>query len=173
MVSVQIMARILKKYLKITLRIGRMSLKEKVTAELKDAMRSRDEVRLDAIRGIRAEIIKFEKSGKGEISDEDILKSIKTLIKERRELIDSSIKAGRDDIKADEEARVEVLQSYLPPALSSEELSAIVEKAVSSSGAETIKDMGKVMGAARKLVQESGKDADNKELSDLIKSRLS
>ena len=150
-----------------------MSLKDKVTTELKDAMRARDEVRLDAIRGIRAEIIKFEKSGKGDISDEDIFKSIKTLIKERRELIESAIKAGRDEMKADEEARVEVLQSYLPPALSSEELSSIVEKAVTDIGAESVKDMGRVMGAARKLVQESGKDADNKELSDLIKKRLS
>ena len=150
-----------------------MSLKDKVTTELKDAMRARDEVRLDAIRGIRAEIIKFEKSGKGDISDEDIFKSIKTLIKERRELIESAIKAGRDEMKADEEARVEVLQSYLPPAFSSEELSRIVEKAVTDIGAESVKDMGRVMGAARKLVQESGKDADNKELSDLIKKRLS
>ena len=150
-----------------------MSLKDKITTELKDAMRARDEVRLDAIRGIRAEIIKFEKSGKGDISDEDIFKSIKTLIKERRELIESAIKAGRDEMKADEEARVEVLQSYLPPALSSEELSSIVEKAVTDIGAESVKDMGRVMGAARKLVQESGKDADNKELSDLIKKRLS
>jgi len=150
-----------------------MSLKDKVTTELKEAMRARDEVRLDAIRGIRAEIIKFEKSGKGDISDKDILKSIKTLIKERRELIESAEKAGRDDMKADEEARVEVLQSYLPPALSSEELNDIVEQAVSSAGAESVKDMGCVMGEARKLVQASGKDADNKELSDLIKKRLS
>ena len=150
-----------------------MSLKERVTTELKEAMRARDEVKLDAIRGIRAEIIKFEKSGKGDITDEDILKSIKTLIKERKELVDSAQKAGRDDIQADEEARIEVLQSYLPPALSSDELNEIVEKAVSAVGAETIKDMGKVMGSARKLVQESGKDADNKELSDLIKKRLS
>ena len=150
-----------------------MSLKDKVTTELKEAMKARDEVKLDAIRGIRAEIIKFEKSGKGDITDEYIQKSIKTLIKERRELVESAEKAGRDDIKSDEEARIEVLKSYLPPALSSEELSAIVEKAVSDSGAESVKDMGRVMGAARKLVQESGKDADNKELSELIKKRLS
>ena len=150
-----------------------MSLKDKVTTELKEAMRARDEVRLDAIRGIRAEIIKFEKSGSGDITDEDILKSVKTLIKERRELIESSEKAGRDDIIAEEQARIDVLQTYLPPALSSEELSAIVEQAVSESGAESVKDMGRVMGAARKLVQDSGKDADNKELSELIKKRLS
>lgn len=150
-----------------------MSLKDKITSDLKDAMRSRDEVKLDAVRAVRAEILKYEKSGKGDISDEEILKSVKTLIKERNELVESAEKAGRDDIIADETARIEVLKSYLPPALSSAELKELVEKAVAAAGAESIKDMGKTMGAARKLVAESGKDADNKELSELIKERLS
>ena len=150
-----------------------MPLKEEITTDLKDAMRAKDEVRLDALRAVRGEILKFEKSGKGEISDEDIIKSVKTLIKERRELIETARKADRPDIYEGEELRVKVLQTYLPPALSAEELKEIIEAAVASTGAETVKDMGRVMGACRKAVQESGKDADNRELSEMIKQRLS
>lgn len=150
-----------------------MSLKDKVAADLKGAMRARDEVQLDALRDIRAAIIKFEKSGQGDICDEDILKAVKTLIKERRQLIESAQKADRDDIIANEEARIKVLQSYLPAALTSKELLELVEKAIVESAAKTAKDIGKTMGIARQLVQASGKDADNKELSELIKKRLS
>ena len=150
-----------------------MSLKDRVTQDLKEAMKAKDEVSLDAVRAIRGEILKHEKSGKGDISDENILKAIKTLIKERRELVETARQASRPDIYEEEEKRIVVLQSYLPPALSSDELKQIVEDAVSSTGAQTVKDMGKVMGAARKAVQASGKDADNRELSEMIKQRLS
>ena len=150
-----------------------MSLKNQVTADLKEAMKAKDEVRLDALRAIRGEILKYEKSGKGDISDEEIIKSVKTLIKERSELIETARKADRPDIYEGEELRVEVLRNYLPPALSIQELESIIESAVKSSGADSIKDMGRVMGLCRKSVQESGKDADNRALSEMIKKRLS
>jgi uncharacterized protein YqeY len=150
-----------------------MSLKEQITKDLKEAMKAKDEVRLDVVRGIRGEILNYEKSGKGDISDEEILKSVKTQIKERRELIESAQKANRSDIYEEEEKRVRVLKGYLPPALSSDELKQLVDDAVVASGAETVKDMGRVMGIACKAVQASGKDADNRELSEMIKQRLS
>ena len=150
-----------------------MSLKEQITQDLKAAMKARDTVRLDVVRALRGAILHLEKSGKGEATDEYILQSVKTQIKERRELIEAAQKASRNDIIEDEEQRVTVLQSYLPPALTSEELAAIVEKAVISIGAEDIKAMGKVMGVAKQAVQASGKDVDNRELSELIKKRLS
>ena len=150
-----------------------MSLKAQISQDLKEAMRAKDAARLDAVRAIRGEILKHDKSGKGEISDEEILKSIKTLIKERNELVETARKAERPDIYEGEEERIAILKSYLPPALSADELKQIVEGAVSSTGAESVKDMGKVMGAARKAVQASGKDADNRALSEMIKQRLS
>ncbi len=150
-----------------------MSLKAQISQDLKEAMRAKETARLDAVRAIRGEILKHEKSGKGDISDEEILKSIKTLIKERNELVETARKADRPDIYEDEEERINILKSYMPPALSEDELKEIVEDAVLSTGAESVKDMGKVMGAARKAVQTSGKDTDNKVLSEMIKQRLS
>jgi len=151
-----------------------MSLKEQVTQDLKAAMRAKDTIALDAIRAIRGEILKMEKGGiEGEVTDELIIKSLKTLIKERVELADTARKAERPDIFEEQDSVVAVLKTYLPEALSSDELAAIVEAAVVQVGAETMKDMGKVMGSCKKAVQQSGKDADNRELSELIKKRLS
>ncbi|NQZ57009.1 MAG: GatB/YqeY domain-containing protein, partial [Lentisphaeraceae bacterium] len=73
----------------------------------------------------------------------------------------------------EEDKVIAVLKTYLPPALSTEELAAIVDDAVAKTGASSVKDMGKVMGMSKKAVQESGKDADNRELSELSKKRLS
>ena len=150
-----------------------MSLKNQVTIDLKEAMKAKDEVRLDALRAVRGEILKYEKSGKGDISNEEIIKSVKTLIKERDELIETARRADRPDIYESELLRVAVLKSYLPPALSNEELNNIVESVLYSTGAESVKDMGRVMGACRQAIQESGKDADNRALSEMIKKRLS
>ena len=137
-------------------------------------MRAKDSIALDAIRAIRGEILKMEKGGiEGEVTDEHIFKSLKTLIKERAELAATARTADRPDINEEQEAVVAVLKTYLPEALSSEEVAAIVEAAVEQVSAESMKDMGKVMGACKKAVQQSGKDVDNRELSELIKKRLS
>ena len=151
-----------------------MPLKEDVTKDLKEAMKAKDSVRLDAIRAIRAEILKMDKGGvEGGATDELIVVSIKKLIKEHTELADTARTVDRADIYEEEDKVIAVLKTYLPPALSSEELAAIVDDAVAKTGASSVKDMGKVMGMSKKAVQESGKDADNRELSELIKKRLS
>ena len=151
-----------------------MPLKEDVTKDLKEAMRAKDSVRLDAIRAIRAEILKMDKGGvEGGATDELIVVSIKKLIKEHTELADTARKVDRADIYEEEDKVIAVLKTYLPPALSTEELAAIVDDAVAKTGASSVKDMGKVMGMSKKAVQESGKDADNRELSELSKKRLS
>ena len=151
-----------------------MSLKEQITQDLKEAMRAKDSIRLEAVRGIRAEILKMDKGGvEGGATDELILQSVKKLIKEHQELIEAARKNERPDIYEDEEKIVAALKIYLPAAMSAEELSQVVEAAVTETAAQSMKDMGRVLETAQKAVQQSGKDADSRALAELIKKRLS
>ncbi len=150
-----------------------MSVKDQVHSDLKEAMRAKDKVRLNAVRALRGEILKFEKSGSGrELTDEDALKMVKSLIKQRRDAIDQFTKGGREDLADTERAELEVLRRYLPEALGQAELAALVRETIAELGARTMKDMGKVMGALQGKVRATGKDADNRELAGMVKDAL-
>ena len=149
-----------------------MSLLEDVTAALKDAMRNKDTTRLDAIRALRGEIILEQKKADTDLSDEAIQKMIKTMIKQRQDAISQFRNGGRDDLADKDEAQIKVLKEFMPEELSLEALTELVEAAIAESAAASMKDMGKVMPLVMKAVQQSGKDADGRMISDIVKAKL-
>lgn len=122
-------------------------LKERIRADLNDAMRARDQVRLRALRMALTSITNEEVSGHGhrELSDDDIVKVLTRETKKRREAAEAFASAGRADKAADERAEGEVLAGYLPAQLDDDELGRLVAAAIAETGAEGMSDMGKVM----------------------------
>lgn len=146
-----------------------MSLKERITAEMKDAMRAADKERLLTIRMIQAAIKQREVDERITLDDTQVLAVIEKMIKQRREAIAQFEAGGRADLVAKEAAELQQLQAYLPAQLSAEELTALVREAIAETGAASIKDMGKVMALLK--TRAAGK-ADMSAVSALIKSEL-
>jgi len=146
---------------------------DQISSDLKEAMRSKDKARLAALRAVRGEIIKLKTAGKGvELNDQTLMQAVKKLIKEHQETISMFSDAGRQEEVDFETAKLEVLQSYLPAALDDAKLAAMIGDCIKSAGAESLKDMGKVMSAMRSAVSASGMDADMKKVSELVKAQL-
>jgi len=127
-------------------------LKESLTSAMKDAMRAKDKQRLGTVRLALAEIKRVEVDERIDPDDSRIITILDKMVKQRRESIKQYEAAGRDELAAVEQAEIVVLQEFLPAALSEEELSAIIQAAISETGAESIKDMGKVMGLVKPQV---------------------
>lgn len=124
------------------------SLKEKINADLITAMKAKENIKVSALRLLKAAIMKFEVSGKEKkkATDEEILDLIGKQIKQRRDSIDAYRKGGREEQAATEETEMKILQSYLPEQMSKEELKTVVSQAISQTGATSKADFGKVMG---------------------------
>ena len=135
----------------------------------KEAMRAKDKLRLGVIRMILAEVKRIEVDERIELDDARILATMDKMLKQRRDSIAAFRDAGRDELVAQEEAEVEVLQSFLPAQLTSEEISQMISAAIADTGAENMKDMGKVMGVLKAKMQ--GR-ADMGAVSALIKKEL-
>jgi uncharacterized protein YqeY len=148
-----------------------MNLSEKINEDLKTAMKAQDEVAKLTIRGIKKELIeaKTAPGASGELSDEDVLKIIAKLLKQRKESASLYQSKGRDDLAQNELAEATILESYLPKQMSPEELEAVIHEIIGQTGAQGPKDMGKVMGVATK--QLAGK-ADGRLISETVKSLL-
>lgn len=123
-------------------------LKDTLTSDLKTAMREKDKVRLTAIRMIRTAITEKEKAGSGDVSEDDVLAIVAKQAKQRRDSIAQYEAAGREDLADQERAELAVIEAYLPAQASDEEVQAVVERIVEQTGAASMNDMGKVMGAA-------------------------
>ncbi len=122
------------------------NLKAKLTEDMKSTMRSGDKSRLQTIRLILSAIKQQEVDTREEQSDDDIIASLTKMQKQRRESINQFEKAGRKDLVDKEKQELMVISEYLPTALSNEEVDQLITEAMAESGAESIKDMGKVMG---------------------------
>ena len=146
-----------------------MSLKTRVTDDMKDAMRAKDSARLGTIRLLLAAIKQKEVDERIELDDATISSIVEKLIKQRKDSISQFQAAGRDDLVAIEQAELVVLQAYLPEQLSSAEVEAAVIAAIAESGATSAKDMGKVMGLLKPRL--AGR-ADMGQVSTLIKTQL-
>jgi len=147
-----------------------LSLKAKITEDMKTAMRAKDSARLGAIRLLQAAIKQREVDERIELNDADILAAIEKMLKQRRDSISAYEGANRNDLADVEKFEVSVLQTYLPQQLTDAEVAALLEQAITDTGADGIKDMSKVMAAIKPLVV--GR-ADMGKLSGLIKTRLS
>lgn len=148
-----------------------MALEQSIMAELKAAMLAKDEAKLRALRAIKAAIILLKTSEAGkEITEEDEMKMLQKLVKQRKESIDIYTKQGREDLAKTEQEEVAVIELFLPKMMSEEEIRVALKDIIASVGATSAAEMGKVMGAANKAF--AGK-ADNKIVSVLVKEMLS
>jgi uncharacterized protein YqeY len=146
-----------------------MSLKDRISGDVKDAMRARDKPRLATLRLITAAIKQQEVDERIELDDTQVLAQLDKMCKQRRESISQFEKAGRDDLIAQEVSELEIIQTYLPEQLSEDEIAALIDAAMAATGAASIKDMGKVMGQLKPRLQ--GR-ADMGAVSALIKAKL-
>lgn len=143
--------------------------RQRILDDIKSAMKSGDKSRLATLRLMSAGIKQREVDERIELGEDDVIALLDKMLKQRRESIAQYTKANRDDLVAQEQSELEQIQGYMPAQLSEEDISTIVADAITSSGASSIKDMGKVMGLVKPLVQ--GK-ADMSAVSQSIKSRL-
>lgn len=146
-----------------------MSLKERITQQMKDAMRSGEKERLGYIRLLQAAIKQREVDERITLDDTQVLAVIEKMIKQRREAITQFEAGGRADLAAKESAEVALLQTYLPEPLSQAEVDALVAEAITETAAATVKDMGKVMALVK--TRAAGR-ADMSAVSAIIKSKL-
>ena len=148
-----------------------MSLEQKLMSDLKEAMKAKDQASLRAIRATKAAILLQKTDGSGKALDEaGEIKLIQKLVKQRQDSLDIYTKQGREDLAEVEREEIEVLKRYLPQPMSEDELKAVISGIISQLGAEGMKDMGKVMGAAN--AQLMGK-ADGKTIASVVKAMLS
>lgn len=147
-----------------------MSLKEKITNDMTAAMRAKDAARLSTLRMVKAAIMNREKDGGSDLTDDDVLKIMNSLVKQRKDSIEQFTKAGRDELAAKEQTELAVIEEYLPRAATAEEIEQAVTEAIASTGATTMREMGTVMKAVQGVL--AGKSVDGKAVSDLVKAKL-
>ncbi len=147
-----------------------MTLKERITEDMKAAMRASDKERLSTIRMVQAAIKQREVDERITLDDAQVIAVLEKMVKQRRESIAQFEQGGRPDLAEKEQAEIALLKTYLPAPLSEAELDALVRDAISSTGATSIKDMGKVMGVVK--AQAAGR-ADMGAVSARIKAALS
>lgn len=148
-----------------------MSLEQKVMADLKAAMLAKDEKSLRSLRAIKSAIInaKTAEGAHGEIKEEDEIKMLQKLVKQRKDSLEIYEKQNREDLAVKEREEIEVIEKFLPAQMSEEALREIISKVITETGASSPADMGKVMGAANK--QLAGK-ADGKTIAAIVKELL-
>ena len=149
-----------------------MSLLNSLTEELKSAMRAKDSLKLEALRAIKSAVLlaKTATAGDTDLSEEEEIKLLQKLVKQRKDSAAIFREQNRDDLAAPEEAQAEVISQFLPEQLSLEAIEKIIDQIITKTGAEGMKDMGKVMGMACKKM--AGK-ADGKTISTIVKQKLS
>lgn len=149
-----------------------MSLTDKINEDLKNAMRSKDEAALRALRAIKSALLlaKTEKGGSEEVTEDQEMKILQRLAKQRRESIDIYTAQGRDDLKQSEEQELKIIENYLPKQLSEDEVRAEIKKIIEETGAKSAAEVGKVMPVAMKQL---GGKADGKMISTIARELLS
>ncbi|HVF46049.1 MAG TPA: GatB/YqeY domain-containing protein [Pyrinomonadaceae bacterium] len=147
-----------------------MTLNERIIADLTAAMKARDPTRLSVLRMIKANLMNRQIEKGSHLNDDEIVKALQSLVKQRRDSVEQYENAGRTELAAKESGEIEIIEAYLPRAASADEIAAAVEAAIAETGAASIKDMGNVMKAA--LAKLAGKSADGKAVSEAAKAKL-
>jgi len=148
-----------------------MSLKEEIITDMTAAMKASDKARTSALRMVKAAMQNREIEKGAALDDEELMKLLRSLVKQRRDSIEAYDKGNRQDLVAKEKAEIEVIEAYLPQAASQEEIEHAVAAAIAETGATSMKDMGKVMKAAQGLL--AAKNADGRTVSEIVKAKLS
>ena len=147
-----------------------MSLNDKVAADITAAMKAKDAARLSALRMLKAAIMNKGVEKGRDLEDAEILQVVSSLVKQRRDSIEQFSKAGRTDLVDKETGEVAVLEAYLPPAASAADIDEAVAAAIAETGANSPKDMGKVMKAV--MPKLAGKNADGKVVNEAVRRKL-
>ncbi|WP_262150025.1 GatB/YqeY domain-containing protein [Chryseobacterium foetidum] len=148
-----------------------MSLELTISEAIKTAMRAKDRVALDSLRAVKSQILLLKTEALGaEVSPEQEIAILQRMVKQRKDSYDQFMAQGRNDLAEVEEAQMKVIEQYLPKQLSAEELEAEIKAIIAETGAESMKDLGKVMGTASKNL--AGK-SDGKSISEMAKKLLS
>lgn len=147
-----------------------MSLKQQIISDLTASMKAQDAPRTSALRMIKAAMMNREIEKGGELDDNEMMKLLRSLVKQRRDSVEQYEKGARQDLANKERAEIEVIEAYLPQAASQEEMEQAVTAALAETGATSLKDMGRVMKAVQTSL--AGKNADGHALSEIVKTRL-
>ena len=149
-----------------------MTLVERLNQDLTAAMKARDAARTSTLRMAKAAIMNKEIDKKGALDDGEATKLLQGLVKQREDAADQYQKANRPELAEKEQAELVILKSYLPAEVTDAEVAAAVDKAVSETGASSLKDMGKAMKAALAALAASGKAVDGKRVNEAVKKKL-
>ena len=148
-----------------------MSLELTINDAIKTAMREKDKVALDSLRAVKSQILLLKTEAKGaDVSSEQEIAILQRMIKQRKDSYEQFVAQNRNDLAEVELAQMKVIEQFLPAQLSAEELEAEIKKIIAEVGAESLKDLGKVMGTASKTL--AGK-SDGKSISEMVKKLLS
>ena len=147
-----------------------MTLKEKIVSDMTASMKSKDSARTSTLRMVKAAIMNREKEGSGQLTDEDVMKLLRSQVKQRRDSVEQYQAAGRQELVDKETAEIAIIEEYLPQAVSEAEIEQAVVDAIAETGATSMKDMGAVMKAS--MAKLAGKNADGKLVSETVKQKL-
>ena len=147
-----------------------MSLRDRLSEDLKLAMRARDQLRMDVIRMIKAAVLNKEVEMKKDLDDAEMSRIMTTMIKQRKESVEQYEKGQRAELAAKERQEISIIESYLPKTLSTDELEQIVSAVIRETGAASAREMGAVMKAV--MTRLAGQPVDGKHVSDLVRSKL-
>ena len=148
-----------------------MNLAERIQTDLVEAMRAKDELRLSVLRGIKSAIKLKEVEKIRALDESESIQILQTLVKQRKESIEQFTKGNRPELAAKETKELGIIESYLPAGASEADMDVAISKAISETGANSIKQMGAVVKAAKSVLQ--GQTVDGKLLSDRVRDRLS
>jgi uncharacterized protein len=147
-----------------------MSLNEKIISDLTDAMRAKDADKLSVLRMVKSTLMNKKIDKGGELTDDEVLKTLQSLVKQRRDSIEQFTNAGRDDLAAKEQSEIQYIDIYLPQSATTEEIETAVKEAIAEVGATSMKEMGLVMKATTAKL--AGKTVDGKLVSEMVKTAL-
>jgi hypothetical protein len=147
-----------------------MSLKDQIISDMTAAMKAQDAARTSTLRMVKAAIMNREKEGGRAVTDEDVLKLLRSQVKQRRDSVEQYQKAGRPELADKEIVEISVIETYLPQVASEAEIEQAVSEAIAETGASSMKDMGAVMKAV--MPKLAGKNADGRTVSDTVKKKL-
>jgi uncharacterized protein YqeY len=147
-----------------------MSLNTQIKSDIKDAMRAKDTVKRDTLRNIQASIKQIEVDERRDVTNTDVENIMMKYLKQREDAKAQFADAGRDDLVAKEDAEIAIVKAYLPEPMDDTELESVLKEVIASVSAESMKDMGKVMGAAKATI---GNRADGGRINQMVKKLLS
>jgi len=147
-----------------------VSLKQEIISALTASMKAQDAARTSTLRMVKAAVMNREIEKGGEMDDEEMMKLLRSMVKQRHDSVEQYEKAERQELADKEKAEIEIIEAYLPQAASRDAIEAAVTAAISETGANSMKDMGKVMKVAQAAL--AGKNADGRTVSEIVKAQL-